>query len=147
MVTTCFKDVVETDEVALDISIRIGDAVTYTCLSSEIYNNRDIVFGENLFYGFLVGNRGMNKLPYIFFRTRITMNFTRIIMNQILGNSFDFFQTFVLDVDILIIGNGIYADNFDVLYIVEKTLYEVAAYKASGTCHEDSLAFERNVIL
>ena len=30
----------------------------------------------------------------------------------------------------------------NVLHIVKKTLYEVATYEASGTCHEDSLAFE-----
>ena len=81
MVTTCLKDVVETDKVALNISIRGGDAVTNTCLGSKVYDNRDIVFGEDLFYGFFVGDRGMNKLPYVFFRTRITINFTRIIMN------------------------------------------------------------------
>lgn len=46
MMTACFKDVVETDEVALDISIGIGDAVTYSCLGSKVYNNRNIVFCE-----------------------------------------------------------------------------------------------------
>ena len=63
MVTTCFKDVVETDKVALDISIRIGDAIANTCLSCKVYYNRDIIFSENLFYGFLVGDRGVNKSP------------------------------------------------------------------------------------
>ena len=81
MVATSLKDVVKTDKVALDIGIRICDAVTNTCLGCEVYDNRDIVFGENLFNGFFVGDRGMNKLPNIFFRTRITINFTRIIMN------------------------------------------------------------------
>ena len=81
VVATCFKDIIETYKVALDISIRVGDAVTNTCLGSKVYDNRDIVFGEDLFYGLFVGDRGMNKLPYIFFRTRITINFTRIIMN------------------------------------------------------------------
>ena len=42
VVATCFKDVVETYKVALDISIRVGDAVTNTSLSCEVYNNRDI---------------------------------------------------------------------------------------------------------
>ena len=41
MMTACFKDVVETDEVALDISIGIGDAVTYSCLGSKVVNNLD----------------------------------------------------------------------------------------------------------
>ena len=60
---TSFKYVVETNEVALDISIRICDTVTYTCLCCEIYYNSYLVFGENLFYGFLVGDRGVDKNP------------------------------------------------------------------------------------
>ena len=35
----------------------------------------------------------------------------------------------------------------NVLNIVEKTLYEVATYKACGSCHEDSLAFEIYIII
>ena len=86
MMTACFKNVVETDEVALDISIGICDTVTNTCLSSEIYNNRYLGFGEYFIYRFFVCNRGMDKCPVPF---------------QILY----FFQTFILDVDIVIIGD------------------------------------------
>ena len=56
MVTACFKYIVETDEVALDICVWIGDAVTYACLGCEIYHNSDFVFGENLFYSFLISD-------------------------------------------------------------------------------------------
>ena len=80
MVTTRFKDVIETYQVTLNVSIGIGDAITDASLGCKVYNDRNIVFSENLFYGFLVSDRGMNKLPY-FFCTRITINFTRIIMN------------------------------------------------------------------
>ena len=51
-----FKDVVETDEIALNVSIRISDTVTYTSLSCEIYYNSYLVFDENLFYGFLISD-------------------------------------------------------------------------------------------
>ena len=86
MVTTCLKDVVETYKVALDISIRIGDAVTNTCLGCEIYNNRDIVFCEDLIYCFFVCNRGVDKSP-------VTIQ------------SLDFFQTCIFDIDIVVVGN------------------------------------------
>ena len=43
--------------------------------------------------------------------------------------------------DIKVIGNRINAYHFNVRYIVEKTLYEIAAYKAGGTCYKNSLAF------
>lgn len=63
VMTASFKDIIETNEVALNVSIGISDTVTYTSLSSEIYYNSDFVFGENLFYSFLVGDRGVNKNP------------------------------------------------------------------------------------
>ncbi len=49
-----FKDIIETNEVALNISIGISDTVTYTCLSSKVYYNSDFVICENLFYGFFI---------------------------------------------------------------------------------------------
>ena len=51
-----FKDIIETNEVALNVSIGISDTVPYTCLSCEAYYNSDFVFGENIFYGFLISN-------------------------------------------------------------------------------------------
>ena len=61
MMTTSFKYVVKADKVALDISIGISDAVTYTCLDSKVYNNRNIVFCEDFNYCFFVCNRGVDK--------------------------------------------------------------------------------------
>ena len=63
MMTTSFKDVVETNEVALNISIRISNAVTYTSLSSEVYNYGNVIFSEDFFYSFFVCNRGVDKSP------------------------------------------------------------------------------------
>lgn len=80
MVATSFKNVVETDKVALDIGIGISDAITYTCLSSEVYYNRDIVFREDFIYCFFVCNRGVDKSP-------VTIQ------------SLYFFQTFIFDID------------------------------------------------
>ena len=44
MVTACFKDIIETDKIALDIGIRIGTTVTDTCLGRKIYDNENFVF-------------------------------------------------------------------------------------------------------
>lgn len=51
-----FKDIIETNEVALNVSIGISDTVTYTSLSCEVYNNSYLVFGENLFYSFFISD-------------------------------------------------------------------------------------------
>ena len=63
VMTASFKDIIETNEVALYISVWISDTITYTSLSCEVYHNSNFVIGENLFYGFLVGDRGVNKNP------------------------------------------------------------------------------------
>ena len=51
-----FKDIIETNEVALNVSIGISDTVTYTCLGCEVYHNSYLVFGENLFYSFFISD-------------------------------------------------------------------------------------------
>lgn len=51
-----FKDIIETNEVALDISIGISNTISYTCLGSEVYNDSNLVIGENLFYSFLISD-------------------------------------------------------------------------------------------
>ena len=51
-----FKDIIETNEVALNVSIGIGDTVTYTSLSCEAYHNSNFVIGENLYYSFCISD-------------------------------------------------------------------------------------------
>ena len=43
--------------------------------------------------------------------------------------------------DIKVIGNRINTYHFNVLYIVEKTLYEIASDEAGGTCYKNCFAF------
>ena len=122
MMTTSFKYVVKADKVALDISIGISNAVTYTCLGCEIYNHGNVIFSEDFLNSIFICNWSMNKSP-------------------VPPQSLNFFQTFILDVDIIVISNRINTDYFNALHIMEKTFYEVAADKASSTCHKNRLAF------
>ena len=122
MMTASFKYVIETDKVALDISIGISDAVTYSCLGCEIYNHGNVIFSEDLLDGGFVGDRIFNESP-------------------VSVECRDFGQTFFLDIYIIVIGHGVYTDYLYILHIEEKTLYEIAAYKAGGTCYKNSLAF------
>ena len=41
------QDVVKSDDIALDICVRIGDAVSYTGLCSQVYNDIGLVIPEN----------------------------------------------------------------------------------------------------
>ena len=50
------KDIIETYEVALNVSIWISDTVTYTSLGCEVYHDSNFVIGENLFYSFFISD-------------------------------------------------------------------------------------------
>lgn len=128
VVTAGLQDIVETDKVALYVSVGIGDAVADSCLSGEVHNNGNLVFREDFLHCVFVSDGGVDKSP-------IPMQ------------GFDFFQTLILDVDIVVVGDGIDTDNLDVLDIVEESLDEVAADKASSARHEDGFALEIYVIL
>ena len=127
VVATCLQDIVETDKVALNVSIGIGYAVADSCLSGKVHDNGNLVFREDFLHCVFVCDGGVDKSP-------IPMQ------------GFDFFQTLILDVDIVVVGDGIDSDDLDVLDIVEESLDEVAADKASSACHKHSLLFEIYII-
>lgn len=113
VVTTGFKYVVEANEVALDIGIGISYAITDTCLSCKIHNNSDIVLCEYLFYCVFTSYRSMHKCP-------ITIQ------------CLDFFQTLIFDVDIIVVGDRIYTDNFNVLNILKRRLTRLLPIKPAA---------------
>lgn len=56
VVTAGLKNIVEADDVALNISVRVGDAVTYASLRCKIDYNRRRIFLENPGHRLLPGN-------------------------------------------------------------------------------------------
>ena len=128
VVTAGLQDIVETDKVALDISIGIGDAVADSCLSGKVHDNGNLVFREDFLYCVFVCDGGMNKCP-------------------VAMQSLYFLQTLILDVNIIVVCNRIDTDNLDVLDIAEESLDEVATDKAGSARHEDGFALEIYVIL
>lgn len=128
VVTAGLQDIIEADKVALNVSIGIGDAVADSCLSGKVHDNGNLVFREDFLHCVFVSDGGVDKSP-------VTMQ------------GFDFFQTLILDVDIVVISNRIDSDDLDVLDIVEESLDEIATDKASSARHEDGFALEIYVIL
>ena len=63
VVAARLEDVVESDEVALDVGVGIGDAVAYACLGGEVDHYCYLVFGEDCLHGCLVGDGGMDEGP------------------------------------------------------------------------------------
>ena len=120
--TAGLQDIVETDKVALDVSVGIGDTVADSSLSGKVHDNSNLVFREDFLHCVFVCDGGVDKSP-------IPMQ------------GFDFFQTLILDVNIVVVGDGIDSNYLDVLDIVEESFDEVAANKASSARHKDGLPF------
>ena len=127
VVTAGLQDIIEADKVALNVSVRIGDAVADSCLSGKVYNNGNLVFREDFLHCVFFSDGGVDKSP-------------------VAMQSLYFFQTLILDVDIVVISNRIDSDDLDVLDIVEESLDEVAADKTSSASHKDGLSFEVYII-
>ena len=60
---------------------------------------------------------------------------------------FYFLQTFVLDVDIVIVGDGIDADYYDILKLIQQSLDQVAADKAGCSCYQYGFSVQIYIIL
>ena len=86
VVAARLEDVVESDEVALDIGVGIGDAVAHTCLGGEVDHYCNLVFGEDCLHGCLIGDGGVDEGPVALQRLYLL-------------------QAFILDIDIIIISN------------------------------------------
>ena len=127
VVTAGLQDIIETNKVALNVSVGIGDAVADSSLSGKIHDNGNLVFREDFLHCVFVSDGGVDKSP-------VTMQ------------SLYFFQTLILDVDIVVVGDRIDTDNLDVLDIAEKPLDEVATDKAGSARHKDVLSFEIYII-
>ena len=62
MMTTGLQDVVEPDHIALDIRIRVLDAIADTGLSSKVHNDIEVVFLEEAVDEGLVGEVAFDEL-------------------------------------------------------------------------------------
>ena len=86
VVAAGLQDVVETDKVALDVGVGIGDAVTHACLGGQVDHYCYLVFGEDCLHGCLVGDGSVDEGPVALQRLYLL-------------------QAFILDVDIVVISN------------------------------------------
>lgn len=127
VVTARLEDVVEPYEVALDVGVGIGDAVAHACLGGEVDDYGYMVVREDCLHGCLIGDGGVDEGPVALKRLYLL-------------------QAFILDVDIVVVGDAVDADHLDVLHIVKKTLDKVAADKTGGACDEDGLALKGYII-
>ena len=127
MMTACLQDVVESDEVALNITVGVGDAVAHSSLGSEVDDYIYLVVGKQLLNEVLVGYAALDECP-------------------VFAEASQFFQTFVLEADIIIVGNGINANDLDGIEVLQQAFCQIATYKSGSACDEDSLAFQMDIV-
>lgn len=86
VVAAGLEDVVESDKVALDVGVGVGDAVAHACLGGQVDDYCYLVFGEGCLHSCLVGDGGVDEGPVALQRLYLL-------------------QAFILDVDFVVISN------------------------------------------
>ena len=94
MVTTGFKNVVEPQHIALDISIRVGDRITHARLRGKVDDKVEMIVGKQFVHQSLVGNIAFDE-------------------GKRLPAPRQHLKPFFFQRDIVIVGNRVEADNLD----------------------------------
>ena len=132
IVAACFQDVVESDEVALDVGIRVRDGIADACLGGEVHDDGEVVLLEQAVDCCLVGEVRLDKCP---------------LFAGCCRESLDFLETLVLDVYVVVVCDGIEPDEFGTVIVVEQLLAEVATDKSCRSRDKDGLSIENNVFI
>ena len=132
IVTAGFQDIVKADEVALDIGIGVRDGIADAGLGGEVHDDGKMVLFEDAVDGRLVGEVCLDECPLLAGRCR---------------ECFDFLEAFVLDVHVIVIGNGVEANEFGTGIVGEQLFTEVTTDKACGSCHKDRLSIQNNIFI
>ena len=115
------EQVVEPDEVAFYVAAGIGDRVADTGLGGKVYHHVDPVLFEKSVNECLVRDAALNESPGF-------------------AQPLEFFQTGVFEAHVVIVCDGVDADDLDALVVVQQTFGQVAADKSGGAGDQDGLS-------
>ena len=127
VVAASFQDIVETDEVALDVGVRVRNRITHTGLRREIHHHRKMMLREKVVDNAFVGNACFHEGP-------------------VAVQCLDFRQSAIFDVYIVIVCDRVYSDDFYVGEFIEKSLDQIAAYESGCTGHQNGFPVQRNIV-
>lgn len=99
-----FENVVEANHVALDVSVRVRDGITNTCLCAEVHHNVRVILLKNTV------NEGLV----------CQITFYKGIVLKLL----EFCQTFLLDTDIIVIVHVVQSDDLGIRLGSQDTLWQ-----------------------
>ncbi len=118
MMPASLQDVVEPDHVALDVRIRVLDAITDARLSCKVHDDIEVVFLEEAVDEGLVGEVALDELVGMPFGLR--------------GLLLDLAQAILLERRIIVVIEVIEADYAERLLGIQEPQHEVGAYEAGG---------------
>ena len=118
-----FQNVVEPDHVALDVGIRILDAITDTGLSGKVHDDIEEVFLEEVVDEGLVSEVALDELVGMLRGGR--------------GLLLDLAQTVLLERRIVVVIEVVEADDAEGLFALQEAQDEVGAYEAGGAGDEN----------
>lgn len=127
------QDVVEPDHVALDVSIRVLDAIADTGLSGKVYNDIEVVFLEEVIDEGLVGEVALDEL--------VGMPFSCV------GLLLDLAQAVLLERRIIVVVQVVKPHDVERLLAFKEPQHEVGAYEAGRAGDEDGLVIMRHKLL
>ena len=123
MMPASLQDVVEPDHVALDIGVRVLDAITDTSLSRQIHDDIEVVFLEDAVDEGLVGKIAFDELVGM--------------LRGICGLLLDLAQPILLERRIIVVVQVVKPHDVERLLAFEEPQNEVGAYEAGGAGDED----------
>ena len=128
IVAACFQNVVETNKIGLDISVRISNWITNACLCCQVNNCSRFVCFKNVCNGLLVCDVSLYKKPLTSRR-----------------HLFDLFQPIIFQCYIVVVVHVINTNDCNIFYIFEQTQYQIWTYESSCSCNKYCFSFQINV--
>ena len=126
-VSTGFQNVVKADEVTFNVGIRVGNAVSDASLCSQINNDG----------GFIFIKQPDDDLPIC---DRVVKEYKSI------PKFFQLFQSVVFQGDVVIVGNAVYADDFQIYIVGQKPFGKIRSDKTGNSSYQDCFAVQLYIV-
>ena len=118
IVAAGLQNIVKSDDVRLDVGVRVGDRVADTRLGGKVYDDFGLVLRENVIDEQLVRNIPPDEC---------------VLDRAGCRDFFNLSKTILLQRDIVIVVHVVEADNMPSRQVAQKAHYEVRADEAGGT--------------
>ena len=120
------QDVVETYEIALNVSIGISDRIAHTGLCSKVYHHLWLVLAEEAVDSLLRGDIALDENVFDAFGHQAIY----------------FLEAPLLEADIIIIVHIIDANDGCIIQVLEQALHQVATNEPCRPCHKNSFSIQ-----